>query len=61
MSFLLKDATGHVRAVHERHDMGLFSAQAYVQTLREAGFAMVEGLIWDEHQLPEVFCGRLRD
>ena len=61
MSFLLKDATGQVRAVHERHDMGLFSAQAYVQTLREAGFAMVEGLIWDEHQLPEVFCGRLRD
>lgn len=60
MSFLLKDASGHVRAVHERHDMGLFSAQTYVQTLRKAGFAMVEGLIWDEHQLPEVFCGRVQ-
>ena len=59
MSFLLKDQAGQVRSVHERHDMGLFSAQTYVKTLRQAGFAMVEGLIWDEHQLPEVFCGRL--
>ena len=41
MSFLLKDATGQVHAVHERHDMGLFSS-TYVQTLREAGFEMVE-------------------
>lgn len=60
MSFLLKDESGHIRSVHERHDMGLFSAQTYVQTLRKAGFEMVEGLIWDEHQLPEVFCGRIR-
>lgn len=59
MSFLLKDKDGHIRAVHERHDMGLFTAQTYVQTLRKAGFTMVQGLIWDEHQLPEVFCGRL--
>jgi SAM-dependent methyltransferase len=58
MSFLLKDEAGTIQAVHERHDMGLYSAQTYVNTLRRADFEMVEGLIWDEHQLPEVFCGR---
>lgn len=60
MSYLLKSDTGEIQSVHEQHTLGLFESRTYVQLLREAGFEMVDGLIWDEHQLPEVFCGRLR-
>ena len=58
MSLLLKDEYGVIQSVHEHHQMALFDSRTYVLTLREAGFEMVEGLIWDEHLAPEVFCGR---
>ena len=59
MTLLLKDASGQVQSVHEQHQLALFDSQTYVLTLRKAGFAMVDDLIWDEHLTPEVFCGRL--
>ena len=45
----------------EDEDLGRRFTKVDFARVRQAGFAMVEGLIWDEHQLPEVFCGRLRD
>jgi len=58
MSLLLKDEHGTVKAVHEHHTMALFDSRTYVLALRQAGFKMVDGLIWDEHLTPEVFCGK---
>ena len=58
MSLLLKNEHGAVQAVHEHHEMALFDSQTFVLTLRETGFEMVDGLIWDEHLMPEVFCGK---
>jgi len=58
MSLLLKKDCGEMQSIHEQHQMALFDSKTYVVTLRQAGFEMVDGLIWDEHLTPEVFCGR---
>jgi SAM-dependent methyltransferase len=38
-AFLLRDADGTVRAVHETHRHGLFPRATWLETLRDAGFA----------------------
>jgi hypothetical protein len=37
-SFLIRNAAGQVRAVHERHLHGLFPRQVWLDTMAEAGF-----------------------
>jgi SAM-dependent methyltransferase len=37
-AFLLRDADGSVRCVHESHRLGLFSRDVWLRFLREAGF-----------------------
>ncbi|MGE5293021.1 MAG: class I SAM-dependent methyltransferase [Micromonosporaceae bacterium] len=37
-AFLLRDADGSVRAVHETHRLGLFSRDTWLEVLSEAGF-----------------------
>jgi trans-aconitate methyltransferase len=38
-AFLLRDAAGEVRAVHETHRMGLFGRDVWLRLLAETGFA----------------------
>lgn len=40
-AFLLREADGSVRAVHETHRVGLFGREVWLRLLREAGFAAV--------------------
>ena len=39
-SFLLREPNGHVRAVYERHEFGLFPVATWVRLLSERGFAV---------------------
>jgi hypothetical protein len=36
--YLLREAGGGVRAVHDRHVMGLFGREVWLRLLRESGF-----------------------
>lgn len=38
-SFLLREADGSVQAVHEAHQLGIFSRRAWLQTLEHCGLA----------------------
>mgnify|MGYP002634180333 CR=1 FL=1 len=43
--FLLREADGTVRSVHDRHLMGLFPRQMFVDTLRAAGFVPTSAIL----------------
>ena len=59
-AFLLRDADGSVRVVHEAHRTGLFSRETWLQLLAEAGFepdAVIEETTEDRTPR-ELFVGR---
>lgn len=59
-AFLIHEADGSVRVVHERHLHGLFSRQVWLDTMRAAGFEPHSG-IYPHSDLPEgyeLFVGR---
>ena len=37
-AYLLRDSDGSVRALHDRHECGLFGAEEWKSTLERAGF-----------------------
>lgn len=59
-AFLLRDADGSVRAVHETHRTGLFSRTVWLRLLAEVGFdaAAVDEQSTEEHVPREFFVGR---
>jgi len=58
MTFLLRDAEGSVRSVHDVHTMGLFTRGTYWDRLRAAGFAPVEADPFDAVETGELFLCR---
>lgn len=50
-AFLLREADGRVRAVHDRHIEGLFSRVDWLRWLAEAGFADVRAVPFDHSEL----------
>ncbi len=58
--FALRDPGGVVRTVHDRHRWGLHARDAWIGTLRDAGFEVrVEEEVTTEERTPrEVFLGR---
>jgi len=60
-AFLLRDADGSVRVVHDRHEFGLFPRGVWIEMLEEAGFTDVEVLPFPHSEVEEgleVFLGR---
>lgn len=61
-AFLLREANGSVRAVHDRHIEGLFSRADWLRWLTETGFVDVRSVPFDHSELEpgayEVFVGR---
>jgi SAM-dependent methyltransferase len=58
MSFLLRDADGTVRSVHETHTMGLFPRRAYVRALESAGLRVVDIPRKMRARFGEIFAAR---
>lgn len=60
--FALRDPGGAMRTVHDRHHWGLHTRDAWIGTLRDAGFEVrVEEEVTTEERTPrEVFLGRRR-
>ena len=58
-AFLLRDAGGQVRVVHETHRLGLFGRAAWLRLLRDAGFraAAVTEETTEDRQPREFFTG----
>lgn len=62
-AYLLRDADGSVRVVHERHEFGVFPRGVWIEMLEEAGFADVEVIPFPHSEVEEgleVFLGRVR-
>lgn len=59
-AFLLRDAGGPVRVVHETHRMGLFSRTVWLRLLARAGFeaAAVTEVTTEDRRPRELFTGR---
>lgn len=59
-SFLLREPNGHVRAVYERHEFGLFPVATWVRVLSERGFAVevVAEEASDDRTPRRIFVGR---
>jgi hypothetical protein len=53
-AYLLRDADGETRVMHDRHTMGLFPRKAWMRLLQEAGF--IARSVRDEYER-EVFIG----
>jgi hypothetical protein len=59
-AFLLRDAGGAVRVVHETHRLGLFGRGTWLRLLREAGFraAAVTEETTEDREPRELFTGQ---
>lgn len=60
-AYLLRDADGSVRVVHDRHEFGLFPRGDWIEMLEEAEFTDVEVIAFPHSEVEEgleVFLGR---
>jgi SAM-dependent methyltransferase len=60
-AYLLRDADGSVRVVHDRHEFGVFPRGVWIELLEEAGFTHVEVIPFPHSEVEEgleVFRGR---
>ncbi|MCB9760659.1 MAG: methyltransferase domain-containing protein [Alphaproteobacteria bacterium] len=57
-SFLLRDADGGMRAVHDPHTQGLFDRPTWRRLFAEAGFTLLEPDVMPGLEIGEVFLAR---
>lgn len=60
VSVLYRDESGGMKSMHESHTLGLFPTSTFIRCLINAGLTPIDGLIWDETLMPEVFAAQKR-
>ena len=60
VSVLYRDDSGAMKSMHESHTLGLFPTSTFIRCLINAGLTPIDGLIWDETLMPEVFGAQKR-
>ena len=60
MCFMLRHENGEMETVHEHHEMGLFDRATFCQLIRDAGFDLVAGTVWEAVDLGEFFVAAKR-
>ena len=55
MCLMLRHDNGQMEVVHEQHQMGLFDRTTLCRLMREAGFQLVEGTVWEAVDIAEFF------
>jgi SAM-dependent methyltransferase len=56
MSFLFKHEDGRMETLHEHHELGLYDRKTYCTLIREAGFELVSAMVYEDIEIPEIFC-----
>ena len=56
MSFLFKHEDGRMETLHEHHELGLYDRKTYCTLIREAGFELVPAMVYEDIEIPEIFC-----
>jgi len=55
MCLILRHEDGRVETVHEHHEMGLFDRRTLCHLIRDAGFDLVQGTVWEAVDIAEFF------
>jgi len=55
MCFMLRHENGRMEVIHEHHEMGLFDRTTICRLLRDAGFNLVQGTVWEAVDVAEFF------
>ena len=55
MCLMLRHEGGDMEVIHEQHQMGLFDRTTLCRLMREAGFQLVEGTVWEAVDIAEFF------
>ena len=55
MCFMLRHEDGEMETVHEHHEMGLFDRATFCRLIRDAGFNLVQGTVWEAVDIGEFF------
>jgi SAM-dependent methyltransferase len=55
MCFMLRHEDGRMETVHEHHEMGLFDRATLCRLIRDAGFNLVQGTVWEAVDVAEFF------
>ena len=58
VSVLFRDESGTMKSMHESHTLGLFPTSTFIRCLFNAGLTPIDGIIWDETLMPEVFAAQ---
>lgn len=56
MSFMFKHDDGRMETIHEHHELGLYDRKTYCTLIREAGFNLVSAMVYEDIEIPEIFC-----
>ena len=61
MCLMIRNENGEIETIHEQHKMGLFDRSTLCRLMREAGFQLVEGTVWEAVDIAEFFTALKQD